>query len=272
MTSGDAPLPRRRRRARLDPLDLLPPLDPAGLREGRRAMRPVAIAIAVWGVVTGVAMVNAGLGVWPSVLMTLLVYAGSAQLATLPLLVLGTPLPVVWVTAALVNLRFVIFAAAARRSFVGLPFRQRVVAGYFNGDLGFALFSQRFPDRADEGTPFQHGYFYGCNSMNWLVWEVASMAGIFIGDLAPTEWGLELAAVTALVAVLVPMLVKAPALAGAAVTGACALLTLRLPMRLGLPISVLVGVAVALGAERVVGRGRHDTGGATGTGGTEVLA
>lgn len=239
---------------RLDPLGLLPPLDPAGLREGRRAMRPVAIAIAVWGVVTGVAMVNAGLGVWPSVLMTLIVYAGSAQLATLPLLVVGTPLPIVWVTAALVNLRFVIFAAAARRSFVGLPFRQRVVAGYFNGDLGFALFSQRFPDQTDQGSPLQHGYYYGCNSMNWLVWEVASMAGIFIGDLAPTEWGLELAAVTALIAVLVPMVVRVPALVGAATTGACSLATLHLPMRLGLPISVLVGVAVALGAEHIVGR------------------
>lgn len=212
-------------------------------------MRPVALAIAVWGIVTGVAMVNAGLGAWPAVLMTLVVYAGSAQLATLPLLVAGTPLPVVWVTAALVNLRFVIFAAAARPSFVHLPFRQRVVAGYMNGDLGFALFSQRFGDSSETGTPEQLGFYYGCNSMNWFVWEVSSLVGIFVGDLAPTEWGLELAATTALVAVLVPMATRFPAVAGVAVAAACAVLTISLPMRLGLPIAVLAGVATALGAE-----------------------
>ncbi|MFZ9628032.1 MAG: AzlC family ABC transporter permease [Ilumatobacteraceae bacterium] len=239
-------------------MGLIPALDRNGLREGRRAMRPVAAAIAVWGIVTGVAMVNAGLGLWPSLLMTFLVYAGSAQLATTPLLAASTPLPVVWVTAALVNVRFVIFAAAARRSFADLPFRQRVVAGYLNGDLGFALFSQRFGDAAT-GTPEQHGFFYACNSMNWVTWEVASIAGIFLGDLAPTEWGLELAASTALIAVLIPMVVRAPAIAGVTVTAVCSLLTIHLPMRLGLPVSVLVGVSAALAVESFVPATRGGT-------------
>ena len=231
-------------------LGLLPPLDRDGLRDGARTMRPVAAAIAIWGVVTGVAMVNAGLGLWPSLLMTFIVYAGSAQLATTPLLAARTPLPVVWITAALVNVRFVIFAAAARRSFVHLPFRQRVVAGYLNGDLGFALFSQRFGDTS-VGTPQQHGFFYACNGMNWATWQVASIVGIVVGDLAPASWGLELAASTALIAVLVPMVVRLPAIAGIVATGVCSLLTIHFPMRLGLPVSVLVGVCVALAAESI---------------------
>lgn len=229
-------------------LGLLPPLDRNGLREGNRAMRPVAAAIAIWGVVTGVAMVNAGLGLWPSLLMTFIVYAGSAQLATTPLLAARTPLPVVWVTAALVNVRFIIFAAAARRSFTHLPFRQRIVAGYLNGDLGFALFSQRFGDTT-AGTSEQHGFFFACNGMNWVTWQVASIVGIVVGNLAPTEWGLELAASTALIAVLIPMVVRLPAIVGIIVTGICSLWTIHLPMRLGLPVSVLVGVTAALAAE-----------------------
>ena len=80
-------------------------------------MAPAGIAIAAWGLVTGVAMVKGGLSVTMALVMTVVVFAGSAQLAVLPLLVSGAPLPIVWATALLVNLRFVIFAAAMRGYF-----------------------------------------------------------------------------------------------------------------------------------------------------------
>lgn len=212
-------------------------------------MAPLTPAIGVWGLVTGVAMVNAGLTVPIALLVTFTVYAGSAQLATLPLLAAGAPLPVVWVTALLVNLRFVIFAAASRKAFVRLPLRQRLVAGYLNGDLGFALFSRRFGDVGEHGTPEQFGYFYGCAGINWLAWQVASVAGILLGNLAPTDWGLDLGAVLALVAVIIPMAQRFPAVAGVVVTVVCSVLTVGMPMRLGLLVSVLAGVGVAVAAE-----------------------
>lgn len=214
-------------------------------------MMPLTVAIAVWGVVTGVAMVNSGMPVWLGVLMTVTVYAGSAQLAVLPLLATGAPLPVVWVTALVVNLRFVIFAASSRAAFVGLPFRQRVLAGYVNGDLGFALFSLRFADDEERGNPEQWGYFYGVALANWAVWEVSSLAGLLLGGLAPTEWGLELAAYLALLAVLVPLASKWPAIAGVVVAGAVALLTVSWPLRSGLLLAVAAGVVVAMLAEQL---------------------
>ena len=140
---------------------LLPPIDRQAYHEGLRAMAPLGVAISVWGLVTGVAMVNSGLSIPMAILITLTVFAGSAQLAVLPLLATSAPLPIVWVTALLVNLRFVIFAAASRKSFVMLPWQQRMLAGYLNGDLGFALFSRRFADDPQRGTPEQWGYFYG---------------------------------------------------------------------------------------------------------------
>ncbi len=92
---------------------LLPPIDRQAYHEGLRAMAPLGVAISVWGLVTGVAMVNSGLSIPMAILITLTVFAGSAQLAVLPLLATSAPLPIVWVTALLVNLRFVIFAAAS---------------------------------------------------------------------------------------------------------------------------------------------------------------
>jgi predicted branched-subunit amino acid permease len=215
-------------------------------------MATPAIGITVWGFVTGVAMVNAGLPVALALVMTLMVFAGSAQLAALPLLAVGAPLPVVWVTAALVNLRFVIFSAGSCRFFSPLPWWQRLFASYFNGDVGFALFINRFRGEATSGTPHQWGYFYGGAALNWVTWQAGSIAGILVGNLAPSSWGLDLAAVLALVAVVVPMLASRPALVGVVVTGVLSVVTIGLPYKLGLLSSIIVGVVAALGAEALV--------------------
>jgi predicted branched-subunit amino acid permease len=228
---------------------LFPPFDRDGFRDGVRAMSPLAVAIAVWGVVTGVAVVNAGMPVITALVFSLTIFAGSAQLAALPLLAAGAPLPVVWVTALLVNMRFVIFSAATRRYLVRLSAPQRLLAGYLNGDLGFALFTRRFGDDPESGTPEQLGYFYGLGAVNWGVWHVSSIAGILLGGLAPTTWGLDLAASLALVAVLIPMANRLPAVAGVVVAGVLSVLTVGMPMKLGLLVSVVAGVAVAVGAE-----------------------
>lgn len=235
---------------------LIPPIDRTACREGVRAMGPLSVAISVWGLVTGVAMVNAGMTIPIALLMTFTVFAGSAQLAVLPLLATSAPLPIVWVTALLVNLRFVIFAAAARSSFVQLPWQQRMLAGYLNGDLGFALFSRRFADDPERGNPEQWGYFYGGAVVNWVAWMGSSVVGILLGGLAPTDWGLELGAYLALVAVLIPMLHRVPVVAGAAVTAVIAIATVHFPMRLGLLLAVLAGVAVAVATETLRPQGQ----------------
>ena len=100
-------------------------------KRGSRDMLGITLGISAWGLVTGVAMVKSGLGVGLSLLMSLVVFAGSSQLASLPLLAGGAPLWVLWATAFCVNLRFVIFSAQWRLYFEPLPRAQRLFIGYF---------------------------------------------------------------------------------------------------------------------------------------------
>ena len=72
-------------------------------RQGVTDMLGTGLGVGAWGLVTGVAMVKTGMPVALALLMSLLVYAGSAQLAVLPLLAVGAPLWVVWLTAACVR-------------------------------------------------------------------------------------------------------------------------------------------------------------------------
>ena len=82
----------------------------------------------------------------------MLVFAGSAQLAAIPLIAAGAPLWVIWATAFCVNLRFVVFSLHLRDYFMFMPRARRLWLGFFTGDVTYVLFTQRFPKPAQTAT------------------------------------------------------------------------------------------------------------------------
>ena len=138
-------------------------------RRGIREMTGISLGIGAWGLVTGVAMVNSGLGVPLSLFMSLIVFAGSSQLASLPLIAAGAPIWVVWATAFCVNLRFVIFSAQWRPYFGHFPLRRRLALGYFCADLNYVMFMRRFPSRAP--APARCRTSSVAVSSNWVAWQ-----------------------------------------------------------------------------------------------------
>ncbi|UZD54329.1 AzlC family ABC transporter permease [Caldimonas aquatica] len=216
-------------------------------KRGAVDMIHVALGIAAWGLVTGVAMVKSGLGVPLAVAMSLLVFAGSAQLAALPLMTSGAPIWVVWATAFCVNLRFVIFSAMWRPYFARFPRWQRCVLGYFSGDLNYVLFMKRFPD--GEPHPDQIPYYWGGVATNWLGWQVSSMIGIGLANAIPTHWGLGFAGVLALLGIACSLLQDRATWVAAAVACAAAVAAYALPLRLNILVAIAAAVATGLAME-----------------------
>lgn len=212
-------------------------------------MASVATGIGAWGLMTGVAMVNSGMSPLEAVAMTLFVFAGSAQLAAMPLIAAGAPLWVILTTAFCVNLRFVVFSAHLRPYVMHLPLRERLVTGYLTADLSYVLFAKRYPHAPGPHTPAsellaQQAYLAGNTGINWVSWMGASLLGIALANVIPTEWGLGFAGILALLGVMLslassPLRVVAMALSGAAAVAAWAL-----PLKLN--IVVAIGVAVGL--------------------------
>jgi len=108
-------------------------------------MSKAGFAIFTWALVTGMAMAESSLSATQAIGMSFLVYAGSAQLAALPLIAGDFPLWTIFVTAIIVNLRFIIFSAGIQPYFKNRSFWKRSVLGYLNGDLNFALFMSKVP-------------------------------------------------------------------------------------------------------------------------------
>lgn len=219
-------------------------------KEGMKEMLIFMPGIIAWAFVTGIAMVKAGMPVGLAISMNIFVNAGSAQLAALPLMVSNAPLLIVLIAGLCVNLRFAIFSLQWRMYFLRYSLPKRMLAGFFSGDLMFVLFMKRFPKST--WTQDQMPYFWGVLIINMGGWHIAAIAGVFLGDLIPEQWGLQFAATLAIVALVFSMLRDWITWL---VMGVCALSVVLLkpvlPFDLNIVIAILAAIAAALFAERV---------------------
>jgi predicted branched-subunit amino acid permease len=219
--------------------------------EGVRAALPVAAGIAAWGLMTGVAMVQAGLSVVQAVAMTLIAYAGSAQLAAVPLMVGGAPVWVVLAAATCVNLRFVVFSAHLRAYLMHLPLRERLLTGYLTGDVTYVLFVRRYQEPAATVPEREHqlAYLLGSCLVNYLAWVIPSIAGILLAHAIPPSWGLGFAGLLALLALCAALATTRLRMLSAGVASVAAVAAWALPLKLNILVAILAAVAACLWVE-----------------------
>ncbi len=230
----------------------LPPTAQAAFVLGMREMLPGVPAMAAWSLVTGVAMAKSALSLGEAMGLSLIAYAGAAQLAALPLLVVGAPVAVTIMSALMVNLRFVIYSAAVAPSLRTLPMRQRLLLGYLISDMGFVFYMRREPQLRD--SPMRAWYFAGLGVIVFFVWHAASLIGLFASAAIPERWGLDFVGTLVLLALLVPMLATRPSQVGAVVAALLSLLLAGLPFKLGLVVSIVSGISAAVLVDRRAGR------------------
>lgn len=222
-------------------------------RRGVADMLGVATGISAWGLMTGVAMVNSGMSTAEALLMALIVYAGSSQLAAIPLLLAGAPAGVILATAFCVNLRFVVFSAHVRPYVMHLPRWQRVVIGYLMADLAYVLLVQRFPHAASDeaGRSQRIAYLAGSAATNWLAWISCNVLGVLLAHAIPAQWGLGFAGILALVGMLCSLASSRLRWAAAGIAGAAAVAAFALPLKLNILVAIAVAVALCLLLERL---------------------
>jgi predicted branched-subunit amino acid permease len=220
-------------------------------REGIQSSSGVAPGIAAWGLMTGVAMIKSGMSVVEAVAMTLLVYAGSSQLAAIPLIIAGAPAWVVWATAFCVNLRFVVFSLHLRDYLMHLPRWRRLANGFLTADMSYALFTRRYPEPAQDaqGRLAQEAFLAGNYFLTWCSWSGASVVGIAVGNLIPADWGLGFAGVLCLVGIVCSLANTPMRVLAAAVAGAAAVATYALPLKLNVVAAIAIAVLACMVVE-----------------------
>jgi predicted branched-subunit amino acid permease len=221
-------------------------------REGAVDMAPLATGIAAWGLMTGVAMVKSGMSIVEALAMTFLVYAGSSQLAAIPLIVASAPAWVILATGFCVNLRFVVFSLHLRPYLMHLPRWRRMVHGYLTADLSYALFTRRFPKPGitEAERHEQEAYLAGNYFVTWSSWMFPGVAGIALANFIPASWGLGFAGVLCLVGILCSLANTRLRLLSAGVAAAAAVAAYALPLKLNIFAAIAAAVLASFWLEK----------------------
>lgn len=222
-------------------------------RVGASETVPQLPGMVAWGLMTGVAMVNSGMSVLESLLMTLTVFAGSSQLAAIPLLVAGAPVWVVLATGFCVNLRFVVFSLHLRPYLMHLPWLERITHGYLTTDMTYVLFTRRFPTPAQdaEGRIAQQAYLAGNCGLTWCGWMSSSIVGVVMANFIPTAWGLGFAGILSLIGIMLSLATNRLRLLSAAVAATAAVVAYNLPFKLNIVVAIAAAVLLCLAAENI---------------------
>ncbi len=210
-------------------------------------------AIIPFGVTAGVAGLDAGLGYALTQAMSIIIFAGASQIAAIQLLDAGAVMPIVVVTALLINLRMLMYSAHIAPHFHHLPAGWRGLMAYILTDQAYALTVPRV--MGDEAPEYNHWFYLGVALPLWGVWQIATAFGYWAGAALPPSWELGFIVPLIFLALLVMSVKSRPALVAALVGGSLSVLGRGLPAGLGLTVGALAGIAAGVIAER---GWRHD--------------
>lgn len=149
--------------------------------EGFKKSLPVAMGYLPAGIAFGVLAQVAGIPVWATIMLSIVLYAGAAQYACLPMLSAGLPVGNIATNIAAINLRHV---------FYGMPLlqylpKQKLAKTY----CLFALTDETFSVMTSLPNESRQALILPISLFNQSWWVLASAIGVFIGsalsDLVP---------------------------------------------------------------------------------------
>jgi len=169
----------------------------ARIGRGFKATLPVALGVMPFGVAFG-AVAGLRMAWWQAQLMSLTLFAGTAQFITASMIVDGAAYLPILITGTLINMRLILLSAALT------PYLKKAHRGLYPlmaqllTDESFAVSLAEF----ERGKP-DHYYFIGSGLAIYVLWQLATLIGHTFGSNLPAGLGLEYALAATLMYLLI---------------------------------------------------------------------
>lgn len=226
------------------------PSDRSPALAGVLAVAPMLLGVFPFGVIAGIAAIEAGLGTIQAYAASPIVFAGASQLAMMDLIGRGAAPVVIVATALVINARMAMYSAGLAPVFRELSPLRKAYGSYVLTDQGFAVSVLRY-DRVDESLRDRFAYYMGASMGLWTTWQIGTIVGVILGTGVPESWSLDFAIPLVFMALLVPAIKDRGTGIAAAVGSFAAVALIGLPLNLGLLVASALGIVVgAIGHRR----------------------
>ena len=163
-------------------------LDAEGTLWGFKRMAPLSLFVIAFGLAFGVAAIQHGLSSWETLLMSSLVFAGTAQFAALELWGPTIPLTALIATTFAINARHLLMGASLYPWLRYLPPGQRYACLGMMSDSNWAMAAADH-QRGETNV----GVLFGGGIALWLSWVLGTLLGVAFGSgiSQPEQFGLD---------------------------------------------------------------------------------
>lgn len=171
---------------------------------GSLIILPLSIAVIPWGILAGSLAVDAGLFDFQAQAVSAIVFAGSVQLVGMGLIKAGASLSTLLLTTLFLTSRHLLYSATLRTRIAHMPWPKRLVLGFLLTDELFAVCSHQ------TRSEFNFWFAFGAGFSFYLIWQLASLSGIILGQSIPNleQYGLDFAVAATFIAIVVPTIKK----------------------------------------------------------------
>lgn len=156
--------------------------------EGVKACLPTVLGYLGIGFAMGVVGKGIGLSVLEIILMSIIVYAGSAQFVICGLLVIQAPISTIVMTVFLVNLRHLLMSLSVAPYFSKTPFLSAIGIGTLLTDESYGVLTTALQQK----KPVTSQWTHGLNVMAYISWILATFFGGLFGAYIPNPEALGL--------------------------------------------------------------------------------
>ena len=209
---------------------------------GLRDQAPIILGMIPFGMIAGAVPVASGMDPWLALAMNVIIFAGAAQLAAVSLMAQHVPVPIVVVTAMVVNMRFVMYSAALAPYFAKFSLSRKWLFSYLITDHGFSLLTAKY--KSDAAPELIAGYYSGLTFPLWVTWQICTVLGILVGTRVPPSWSLDFTIPLVFLALVLPSLTTRAHWWAAGAASMVAIFTQSMPLKLGLITAATVGAVV----------------------------
>ena len=213
----------------------------------------------------GVLALAAGIPPGTTQAMSSIVFAGSSQVVITQLVGQNTPSLVIVLTAAVINLRHLLYSASVAPYLRRLSSSWKLLLAYLLTDEAYAVsivhFQEETPPTTSDDESFEvnqkepaksqnlHWYLLGAGLALWSTWQLSTAAGILLGAIIPTSWSLDFTLALTFIALVVPYLRDKPSVLAALVSGFTAIIAFHSPYKLGILVAAMAGIMVGVFSE-----------------------
>lgn len=214
------------------------------MRRGAVSMAPLLVGVAPVGIAFAVSARAAGFSALETMLLSLLVFGGGAQMAALSVTAAGGGPVATVLTGFAVNLRYLLYGLSVSTWLPRDTRPPKPLLAATMTDEGFGMATREAV--AGRGSS---AFLWGTNAALYVTFAVATLAGLALGQLLPnpTDIGLDVIFPLSFIALVLPML-RSRGDVMVALVGGIGALVLRGPLGAGPAILAAVSAAAVLGA------------------------